>query len=153
MGIRSVLFPKVEAAQRPLDVEASLAPYYSETSPFFFAGLTSATRGEAISVPAVARSVGEVWGDAQRPRGRVIGAHGRLQISTVRVKEAGPAACVSPPSCRCSRVLAYRLVFSGVGDASDTCAAGAVRLSRVSPARGAGPRQEAHVRVHKAISM
>ena len=58
MGILNVLFPKVEAAKPSLDVEASLAPYYSETSPFFFSGITSATRGEAISVPAVARSVG-----------------------------------------------------------------------------------------------
>ena len=58
MGLKDVLFPKVEAAvTASADVEASLAPYFSETNNLFYAGVAQASRAEAMSVPTVARSL------------------------------------------------------------------------------------------------
>ncbi|CAB4142437.1 portal_HK97, phage portal protein, HK97 family [uncultured Caudovirales phage] len=68
MGLFNVLFPQVEAAKPQLEVDAaSVAPYYTETSPFFFAGITQATRAEAVSIPAVSRSIGIIQTIASLP--------------------------------------------------------------------------------------
>tara|TARA_R110000822_G_scaffold270853_1_gene393717 strand:+ start:732 stop:1829 length:1098 start_codon:yes stop_codon:yes gene_type:complete len=52
--------PTVSAAvpAAPLDVDASLAPYFNENGNFFFYGIATANRAEAMSVPTVARALG-----------------------------------------------------------------------------------------------
>lgn len=59
MGFFDAFVPKVSAAApaTPIDVEASLAPYYPEAQPFFYISDTSATRTEAMTVPTIARSL------------------------------------------------------------------------------------------------
>jgi len=61
--------PKVEAAAPApsLDIEASIAPYYSETNNLFFAGVATATRAEAMSVPTVARALSIIQTIASLP--------------------------------------------------------------------------------------
>jgi len=51
--------PKVAAAvpAAPSDVEASLAPYFTENNNFYLFGISSASRAEAMSVPTVARAL------------------------------------------------------------------------------------------------
>ena len=58
MGLFSALFPKTTVSATVGDIETSIAPYYTETSPFFFSGIVQATRAEAVSVPAVSRAIG-----------------------------------------------------------------------------------------------
>jgi HK97 family phage portal protein len=56
MGFFDSFVPTRPAA---IEVEAaSVAPYFPETTQFFFAGISSATRAEAMSVPTVARCLG-----------------------------------------------------------------------------------------------
>jgi len=51
--------PKVTAAVPAAtnDVEASLAPYFSENQNFYFFGIQTANRAEAMSVPTIARAL------------------------------------------------------------------------------------------------
>jgi HK97 family phage portal protein len=60
MGLFDLFVPKVAAAVpvAPLDVDASLAPYFTENNNFYFYGIQSANRAEAMSVPTVARALG-----------------------------------------------------------------------------------------------
>ena len=62
MGLRDILFPTYQAADptQPLDVDASLAPYYPENQNFYFYGIQSAARAEAMSVPTVSRALGVI---------------------------------------------------------------------------------------------
>ena len=59
MGLFDLFVPRVAAAvpAAPVDVDASLAPYFNENGNFFFAGIQLATRAEAMSVPTVARAL------------------------------------------------------------------------------------------------
>jgi HK97 family phage portal protein len=61
MALRDLFTPtRINAApaETTNDIEASIAPYYSETQNLFFAGIAQASRAEAMSVPTVARSLG-----------------------------------------------------------------------------------------------
>ena len=62
MGLKDILFPSYQAADptQPLDVDASLAPYYPENQNFYFYGIQSAARAEAMSVPTVSRALGVI---------------------------------------------------------------------------------------------
>tara|TARA_R110002126_G_scaffold69713_1_gene175782 strand:+ start:1113 stop:2207 length:1095 start_codon:yes stop_codon:yes gene_type:complete len=62
MGLRDILFPTYQAADptQPLDVDASLAPYYPENQNFYFYGIQAAGRAEAMSVPTVSRALGVI---------------------------------------------------------------------------------------------
>ena len=42
------------------DVEASLAPYFTENNNFYFYGIQTANRAEAMSVPTIARALGVI---------------------------------------------------------------------------------------------
>ena len=59
MGLFDLFVPKVSAAvpAAPLDVDASLAPYFTENNNFYFYGIAQANRAEAMSVPTVARAL------------------------------------------------------------------------------------------------
>ncbi len=59
MGLFDLFVPKVTAAvtAEPLDVDASLAPYFTENNNFYFYGIAQANRAEAMSVPTVARAL------------------------------------------------------------------------------------------------
>ena len=59
MGFFDLFTPRVAAAvpAAPLDVEASLAPYFTENNNFYFYGIQTANRAEAMSVPTVARAL------------------------------------------------------------------------------------------------
>lgn len=59
MSLFDLFKPKVAAAvpAAPADVEASLAPYFTENNNFYLFGISSASRAEAMSVPTVARAL------------------------------------------------------------------------------------------------
>jgi HK97 family phage portal protein len=62
MGFFDSFVPTRVAAADPTapDVEASLAPYFTENNNFYFYGIQTANRAEAMSVPTVARALGVI---------------------------------------------------------------------------------------------
>jgi HK97 family phage portal protein len=59
MGLFDALLPRKVDAAVPAEVDAaSLAPYFQEQGQIFFAGIATATRPEAMSVPTCARALG-----------------------------------------------------------------------------------------------
>jgi HK97 family phage portal protein len=69
MGLFDLFVPRVAAAvpAAPVDVDASLAPYFTENNNFYFYGIQSANRAEAMSVPTVARALGIIQTIASLP--------------------------------------------------------------------------------------
>jgi HK97 family phage portal protein len=67
MGFIDLFRPaKVEAAEKKT-VDADLAPYYSENNNFFYYGISTANRAEAMSVPTIARALGIIQTIASLP--------------------------------------------------------------------------------------
>jgi HK97 family phage portal protein len=62
MGFFDSFVPTRVAAADPVtpDVEASLAPYFTENNNFYFYGIQTANRAEAMSVPTIARALGVI---------------------------------------------------------------------------------------------
>lgn len=70
MGFFETFSPVVKgvaAVPATPDVEASIAPYFTENNNFYFAGIATATRAEAMSIPTVARALGVIQTIASLP--------------------------------------------------------------------------------------
>jgi hypothetical protein len=69
MSLFDLFKPKVAAAvpAAPADVEASIAPFFPENNNFYFFGIATANRAEAMSVPTVARALSIIQTIASLP--------------------------------------------------------------------------------------
>jgi HK97 family phage portal protein len=68
MSFFDLLVPRKVDAAVPAEVDAaSLAPYFQEQGQMFFAGIATATRAEAMSVPTCARALGIIQTVASLP--------------------------------------------------------------------------------------
>ena len=115
MGIRELLFPKVESARPsiPLDVTAALTPIQISDSVYnILGGATNTTRQLAMSVPAVARA-----------RNIICGTIGSLPLTTfnrITGQYVDPHRVINQPDPRVAGFVIYNWLaediwFYGVG--------------------------------------
>jgi hypothetical protein len=110
MGLFDLFVPKVAAAvpAAPLDVDASLAPYFTENNNFYFYGIQSANRAEAMSVPTVARALGIIQTIASLPM------HTRNEATGEKVTQPRVINQPDPTNSRFNLLVMdnFRFVFS-----------------------------------------